>query len=234
MNDLSNSWFLKEPIDYELKTFQLKLYVQSTLNHYKKLELYPRYEEVIKRRLEIEELIFRERTLRKGLKSNMTGINLNNLSILRDESLLSSEYLEVLSQIMEFSLPKLKMLEREGETIEEFMAVDTSIEPVGIESLYKKEGYLLIINGRHTEVPIFRYRSGLLDREKQPVILFTYLKSVIKSVFENYASLKRVLINEFKDLPNPSTFAMISKHEYPLHQAILPLAKKKLIPFICD
>ncbi len=234
MEHLEENWYLKDPIDFELRKYELKAFLQIARTFYRQLNIYPLKGEVSDRKSEIQNLIDLERDLFNRMKSDLIGIDTSKLELIRKKSIKTSAYLDELGRIIEYALPILCDLEKEGEEIEEFVDANSSLETVGLEAIYKLDGYLMISNGNQSEIPVYRFKSGLLDSSKQPIIRFDFLTILSRSVCETFESLKRRMIKLISDFSVPATYLLVSEHQYPLQATLLPVARKKLIPVIID
>ena len=228
MTHLNRNWFLEDPIDFEHKSLLLKAYISDTKSSYRKMELYPRLREVHRHSKELIELVKREREHVESIRSEIVGIDVANLSIKRKSDIVISEEMKQIGRIVEFSLPRLKHLEEEGRELEEYINYETELVTVGLECLYKKEGYMMISAGSSKEIPVYRFNAILLEYEDLPGVRFDYITSFQRSLSNTFENIKRKIINKFRELPNPATYVLLANQKLPVQSALLPVAGYKL------
>jgi hypothetical protein len=133
--------------------------------------------------------------------------------------------------IMEYALPQFKSTLDEGSFIYEFVESKCEISPVGLTSLYAKEGYLFVTQPPETETNIYRYQVTFFEQSKEPMrgIQTEFLETSARSLSNTYENLKLQLIRKYKSLPNPATYLVNSKLKFPYTQTLMPIAKRLLV-----
>ncbi|MCS7073622.1 MAG: hypothetical protein NZ108_04055, partial [Bacteroidia bacterium] len=116
---------------------------------------------------------------------------------------------------------------------ERYETVESQLEliPVGLEPVYKSEGYLFLRFQQHRWLQIYRYTLSIFRKAEEVLrgIHLEWINQIELSIFETYETIKQQLIRFRKDLPLPATYAIECKQEFPIEQTLLPIAKRKLI-----
>ena len=131
-------------------------------------------------------------------------------------------------------MPQIKKQIDEGKSIYDFIEDQMEIEPVGLSAIYQKEGYALVSNGSSKDILVYRYKVDLFQNnlDKYRGIVLKYIAAFRKSLTTTCHRIKLDLIKKFKDLPNPSTWQINSKHDVPLQESLLPISKRLLLRHI--
>ena len=140
------------------------------------------------------------------------------------------QLMQVIEDIINFSLPHFKNCLNEGAEIYEKIAQHIVIEPVGISPLFNQEGYLLVCNSQ-TKIHIYRYKITVFKRAEENYrgINTEYLEVVEKNLVNTFEHIKSQLIKKNRSFPNPATFMAYSKLQCPLNETMLPITKRLLV-----
>lgn len=140
----------------------------------------------------------------------------------------------MIEEILSFAIPSVKDALDEGKDIYEFVESQCEISPVGVCPLYADEGYMLISQPPAKETVIYRYQITVFESadERYRGLNTAKIDKRAKSKFYTFENLKLDLIRQFKELPNPATYAVISNLKLPLESTFLPVAKRLLIKYI--
>jgi len=226
MKTLNPNWFAEGLIDSEYKKYILLAYLQEIEKEYKESKIFPALEnvnETIKCMID-----FREKcnSLSAFFPKKLTGIDESTGSLTYSAQVEDPELLNILNQIIEFSLPKLEEKLEQGKEIFNCVQSMVEIEPIGILPIYKDEGYFLL-NCNQPEIEIYSFRvSQLADDSRYRILETKFLKQVKKSISNTYFNIKERLIAEFKELPNPATYLINSQLNFPKESTLLPVAKR--------
>ena len=141
------------------------------------------------------------------------------------------EVMTVIEEIIAFAIPKMEQALDEGKELYEFVEENMEMNPVGLSPIYLKEGYLFINMDAKPNVSIYRYKLTLFEHvnEKYRGIATRYLGDELCGISRSYENLKVDLTKSFTDLPNPATYLIASKLNFPVNQTILPVAKRMLV-----
>ena len=153
-------------------------------------------------------------------------LEINYRKIIEDDDMMTE-----LESIMDFALPQFKSSLDEGSYIYEYVESRCEIAPVGLTSLYKNEGYLFVAQPPEHETNVYRYQMTLYDQSHHAMrsIQTHHVMAVQRSLVNTYENMKKELIRQFTDLPNPCTYVVTSKLKFPYLQTFMPIAKRLLV-----
>ena len=234
MKTLTENWFIEGRIDLELKQYVFLDYLQSVKKDFDENKLYPTLPDLLFQLKDLEKFQSDFIKLSNNFPKALLGIDFQNSKLVYPDSALKNEYLEIIDQIINFSVPKLKTYIKKGEELLKYIQKDIDIKPIGIIPLYKKEGYLLLtIEGNKI---IFSYKYKILDVFKfdfESKIQTTFIKKFKKlNRNNNYETIKEKLTKEYVGIPNIATYLVETEKDYPIEETVIPLAKDKLMKIL--
>jgi hypothetical protein len=231
MNDLKESWLTDGLIDFEYKKYILLAYLRTVKQAFGKTELYPF----------LSELVLHYRNL-VTLKENKSLINDAFPVELSPESIQKMEFtwnklvdddalMRELESIISFAIPEFRNSLSEGTQIYDYVESNCEIAPVGLTSLYAREGYVLISQPPQRETNVYRYQLTFFEQSNEALrgLHMEYIRTSERSLSNTYEQMKLQLIREFSSLPNPSVYLIHSKLKFPYAQTLMPIAKRLLI-----
>jgi hypothetical protein len=238
MSELKENWLTDGLIDFEYKKYILLAYLSKVRQAFGKTELYPF----------LSDLVFHYRNLvtfkeNKSLINDSFPVELSPESIQKMEltwnKLVEDDALmKELESIISFALPEFKSSLDEGSQIYEYVESNCEISPVGLTSLYAREGYLFVAQPPQKETNVYRYQLTFFEQglpTGQPInesmrgIHMEHVRTTERSLSNTYEQIKLQLIREFSSLPNPSVYLIHSKLRFPYVQTLMPIAKRLLI-----
>ena len=234
MTTLATNWLTEGLIDFEYKKYILMDYLQKVKKKFKVQRIYPFLSQLV---VHYKQLLFLHETkdsLQAKFPKNITGIDLERLQLRYEQAVSTSKHMEEIEHILAYALPEIQAVIEIGKEIHEKVESDVHFFPVGLSSLYKKEGYLMIeVQGRR-EIEIFSYKLNSLyhSKERYVGICMRHIRKEKKRINANFEQLKMRLIRKEKKLAHPATFAASSKQPYPLTEALLPVTKRLLLRHI--
>lgn len=231
MRTLPKNWITEGLIDFEYKKYQLLAYLQEAEREFKAIKLYPVLGDLIEHHRTLNELNSGKTELSKLFPKALNGIDLNNSQLKYEPKVEDDVLMQEISQITSYALPKLKYQIEEGKAIYDFVEEQVEFEPVGIQPIYNREGYILVTRESESDVHAFRYRSNLIQMagEKFRSIAFWLVGVFQKSLFNTLEKLKLQLIKEIKELPNPATWRLHSPHSVPIEETLIPVGKRLVL-----
>lgn len=230
MATLNENWYAEGLQDFEYKRYRLLAYLQKVQEKFARTELYPAFSELIGHYQNL--LNFREskQALESQFPKKLAGLSAEKLQLLY-EAIESDERLAELEDIVDYSLPLLKRHLEDGKEIYEFIAEAIEIDSVGILPLDKREGYFLLRAGNSSVVHAYRYRVTVFEsaQEKYRGLQTSLLESFELSLANTFESIKLELVRRRRDLPNPATFSICSRYQFPPDAALVPVARRKFM-----
>lgn len=234
MEHLKNDWITDGLIDFEYKKYVLLAYLKNVQNAFNRVELYPSMAELVMHYKNLLNLKNGKEELSNKFPKELKGIDKETFKLIYDQLAQNDEKLKEIESIVEYSIPKFKYTLEEGKEIFEFVEENCEFMPIGLIPLYTDEGYLFLNNSSMTNTSVFRYQLTMFEKadEKFRGINMSFMEEYTKRLGESYESIKSKLIKRFVDLPNPATFLIHSKMEFPVDSTLLPVAKRLLVRYV--
>jgi len=234
MKSLSETWFAEGFIDFELKKYTLLAYLQEVNKCFNENKLYPQLADVIFHYNNI--IAFREnkKFLQEHFPKQLTEVNMQKLQLVYERMIEDDELMKELEDIIHYSAGKIKHTIETGAQIYEFVENNITIEPVGLLPLDTNEGYLFLKDGRYNDTVVYQYRLTIFEKhdEKYRGIRTDYVQQWRRTVSNSPENLKRLLIKERKELPNPAVYNIETNLAYPLEETLLPIAKRTFVKYL--
>lgn len=234
MKTLNQNWFFADLMDVEYKKYVLLAYLQDVQHYFNQTKLYPALAELVQHYRNLSNFNSQKQKMYSSFKQEITGVDFEKFKIAYTKVVTDDELMKTLEEVIDFSIPKIKKVLEEGKEIYEFVENEVNMEPVGILPLYQKEGYLLININANLDVKVYEYQVKLFERnfEKYRTVSTTYMDSFKKSIINTTENIKLQMVNRYKKLPNPATFAVNSNYYFPLDETLLQIAKRKIFSLI--
>ena len=234
MKTLPKNWITQGWIDFEYKKYQLLSYLQEAEKEFRSVKVYPTLGDLIDHHRILKELDSGKTELKNLFPKALNGIDLKNAQLQYLPKIQEDQVMEEITQITAFALPKLNKRIEEGRSILDYVESNVTFEPVGIQPVYTEEGYLMITQESDENIHAFRYKSNLvhLAGEKFKNISIWMIGVFRKSLTLTLEKIKLQLIRDFKDLPNPATWRLHSRQNFPIQETILPIGQRLLLPHV--
>ncbi|MEM6523551.1 MAG: hypothetical protein AAGF85_01810 [Bacteroidota bacterium] len=234
MQKLKKDWVTDGLIDAEYKRYILLSYLKSVRKAFGQTELYPSLGELVFHYNNLLQIKKSKSLLSDRFPIGMTGIDKKKLELIYKEMIADDDIMKQLTDIIEYSLPQVKGVLEEGKEIYEFVESHCELLPIGLMPLYVDEGYFFVTMDARRDAEVYRYQVTLFEQPQESYrgIHVQLVDQMKRGVGVTYEGLKRKLINKYKDLPNPATFAIESKYTFPLDATLIPVAKRLLVRYI--
>ncbi|MCE6990237.1 hypothetical protein [Dyadobacter sp. CY323] len=229
MKNLHYNWLTEGTFDFEYKKYVLLAYLQHINSEFTNNRLHPHLPELRKHLNTCTEIKSTKNQIKTSLPKNLTGINLRELKLEYEETHQDDPYMEDLNYILDFAMPRFSKYIVEG--TERFNEVEENVKisPVGIVPLRLQEGYLLFLHTWQPLVSIFQYQLALFNQMRERYLKTWFLETVRIGIGHSVSQVKVDLTRKNKSLPNPATYIVESKYEYPLHETLVPVAEKLIL-----
>lgn len=234
MKTFSDYWFAEGTIDFEYKQYLLLAYLKRVRRKFLVLKLYPMLAQLLRQVHTLQQYQAQKQAFSESMPGKLVGMDPERMALQYDKSYLSSEVLEEIDAIVAYALPRLKAQLDEGTELYDHIEAMSQLAPVGVQPLYKDEGYLLLRPGTGPEVWVYHYtlsafysgQERMRSLKTQPITHFTY------SLANTYQHMKLDLLRQNAQLPNPATYVFESVLEAPLDATLLPIAKRALMRYL--
>ncbi|NWF90003.1 MAG: hypothetical protein HXY50_11150 [Ignavibacteriaceae bacterium] len=232
---LSLESFYSADRDLELNQYHILAGIKDIKNEFKKKKLYPSFSNLLNLTSQLQDIVQQKKDLEIRFAKKIKSFDFKNNKVIFESVENEHTNIDCLFDLIEWSLPQLKNLIEEALVICEYVENNLTIEQVGILPIYKSEGYFIIPNNEISTLQVHKFECSLFtsDDEKyralKTKLLRTYSNDVIRLSLEN---IKRELISEYEELPNPATFKCETELDFPFVETVFPIAKRKLISTI--
>lgn len=234
MDHLSKDWLTQGLIDFEYKKYLLLAYLKTVNESFSKVQLYPFLADLVfhyRNLLAVKEnkTLIRESFPKELSLEEFKKLELSYRQMIEDDAIMSE-----LESIIEFALPQIKDSLQEGTVIYEFVESKCEISPVGVTPLYANEGYLFITQPPENETNVYRYQVSIFENNDEQLrsLNTQFIDRVEKSPANTYENIKLNLIRQFKDLPNPATYLILSRMKFPFSETLMPVVKRLFVKHI--
>lgn len=236
MRTLPKNWITDGLIDFEYKKYQLLAYLKATESEFKAIKLYPALSDLIEHHRTLSELDSGKTQLQSLFPKALNGIDFQNAQLHYQSKVQDGAIMEEIAQITKFALPKLKSQIEEGKTIFDFVEEQIQFEPVGIQPLYNREGYIFLTQEKKSEIHAFRYKSNFIQLagERFRSISLWLIGVFQKTLANTLEKLKLQLVKEIRELPNPATWRLHSSQVFPIEATLIPVGKRLLLRSVTE
>ncbi|MDE0472890.1 MAG: hypothetical protein OXH57_13235 [Ekhidna sp.] len=236
MNTLKHDWLTEGLIDYEYKKYILLAYLKDVKSHFNQSELYPFMADLVFHYRNLVKVKESKELLYDNFPKSLSKTDFKKLQLTYDKIINDDEVMSQIEDILLFALPRLKKTLEEGKELYEFVEENIEMVTIGLTPIYADEGYLLINQDNRADVAIYRYQMTLFEHaeEKYRSLNTYYIRNEVKKINKTYENIKIELTRSYSDLPNPATYAAISKLKFPMESTVLPVAKRMLVRKISE
>ena len=233
---LATNWLTEGLIDFEYKKYILMDYLQKVQKKFNMQKIYPLLSQLVTHYKHLLSLNRTKESLQAQFPKNVVGIDLHQLQLRYQQATLMNEDMEEIEHILAYAISNMRATIEIGKEIHEKVESDIDFFPVGLASLYKKEGYLLLEVQGSGEIKIFSYKLSAIyqSKERYVGVHIRYVAKEKKGVATSFEQVKMKLIRKEKKLAHPAIFAASSKQSYPLKETLLPITQRMLVRHLAD
>lgn len=228
---LSKNWITEHNLDSEHKRYVLLGYLKKVSDKFDQSLLYPHLTDLAKHYSFLKEFL----ELKEGLKLNfprsINGLDWGKMEAQYEEHIKESTMMSAVQEIIDYAIPLMHACLQDGHTIYDFYKEQIVIESIGIAPLYNNEGYLLLLNAGANCTMAYRYNISIYDNPDTPYkkVNTVYIDSYKSSISNTEETIKRRLVKDNSELPNPATYSIKTEVTIPFNETLLPLAKRVLV-----
>ena len=229
MTQLDYNWLTEGIFDFEYKKYVLLAYLQHIEGQFTKDKYFPHLNEL---RLHFDTCVglqHKKQAIKKSFPKNLKGINLKAVKLEYEETISDDPYLSELTGILDFAIPLFSgTLDKGASRISE-IGEHITISPVGIVPLRTEEGYLIFLHSYEKMVSIFQYQLALYNEYRERYLRTVFIDRVRIGIGTTISQVKVDLTRKYQLMPNPATYVVESKYDYPLQETLLPVTKKLML-----
>lgn len=231
MKGLNANWLTEGWIDFEYKQYILLDYLQKVQRSFKRKNLYPVLSDLAFHYQNLLNLKEQKSVISEMVPKKLEKLDLENLKLVYKDINMDDKHMQELGRVVEYAIPLFTRELQNGKELYDSVEDQLEVEQIGLRPLYDKEGYLFITTERLELVYIYQYKlSTLKDKNGKYFALHTQLlREENKSIANHYHQMKLNLLKENSELPNPATFLIVSKEQFPYKSTLLPVAERLLM-----
>jgi len=231
MEQLKVDWLTDGLIDFEYKKYVLLAYLKNVKTHFDDRKLYPFMSDMVFHYENLMIIKNNKTLLYENFPKTISKADFSKLKLTYQKLVEDDDLMQEIESIVEFAMPKFKNALEVGKEIYEFVESNLEIVPVGLTPIYVNEGYLFINQDVSSDVNIYQYQLTFFEQsnEKFRGINTRFIKREERTLANTFEQIKLKLVKKFSELPNPATFAVVSKQFFPLPETLLPVAKRLLV-----
>jgi hypothetical protein len=234
MATLRNDWLTADWIDFEYKKYVLLAYLKGVKKSFDASQLYPVLNELIFHYRNLKQMQENKQLMYDSFPQEISREDFQKLKLRYRKIVEDDELMQVIEEIIQYALPMVHTLLKEGKDLYEFVESRLDLQPIGISPLYLNEGYLFVFHPPHKQTKIFRYQLTLFEHadEQMRGLHTQYVDTVNKLPWISFEQMKLALVKRFADLPNPATYLLDSQLAFPFDETLMPVAKRLLVKHI--
>jgi hypothetical protein len=222
---LGSNWFYRPRLDYELKQYEAMAFEQYLELCLQQAILVPPLREL---RVQIHSVNAFLNEMHAGYyvrDKKIKSVDVQNAQI--NYQVFKDDCLTEVENICSFLLKKINPYKSEFESLQKRAMSEIDVVPVGISPIYCDEGWILLGGKNKTDVFFFKHHK-LVDDEGKGDFKTWFHQSYDNSLTFSPAEIKRELIKQYREFPNPAVYFANSVNTYPVMETYLPVALDKV------
>jgi len=234
MERLDENWLTNGLIDFEYKKYILYAYLTTVKENFNDKKLFPYMSDLIFHYRNLQVVKENKVIIVKKFPTEIEKADFEKLKLHYKKLVGDDEIMKELDSIIDFSSVKIKFCLEEGKEIYDFLENNIEIHTIGLSPLNNDEGYLFLSQKKNADYKLFRYMISVFENsvDRFRAVNFQYLGTFKKLITETFESIKKNLIQKYRELPNPATFLMQSEVEIPYEETYIPMAKRMLVKYV--
>lgn len=228
---LPNDWLTGGLLDAEYKQYILLAWLKRWEREFRDVRIYPGLGHLTEAHRDLKTFQKEQRNWSKALQGPLQGLDFASRRLIYKHFNAHPELQAYLDELLAFSLPQIEKALATGRNLYDIVEEHLDLEPIGIQPLYRDEGYLFVYDEDQGAVNNYRYAKSriLLNGEQHVQLALNPVEQLKKSWTETFEQMKVRLTRQFPEWPNPAVFLARVSYSFPLQQTTLPVAKRRLI-----
>jgi hypothetical protein len=222
---LPDNWLVIDPQDFEHKQYLLLDFLKKGDLEFKEFKLYPYLGEAIKHYTNLIHFKNNKEKLKSSFPKELIGIDFESMTLVYQELLDIPNDLDLVDDLVDYSLPKLNRLIKIGVGLYDKIENDINMVEFGV-GLNQDCGYLFLNN---SDILVYQYElSKIKDHTGSSILKTKLTKTYPKSNASTYTAIKDD-ITRHSEWVKPTTYIVDCELDYPINEAVLPIVKRGLI-----
>lgn len=236
MQSLNPNWFVEGHIDLEYQQYRLLAYLQAVRDRFAAHRLYPDLADLVQHLRHLEAFQQHKSLLFGQFPQRLLGLDMERLQVVYEQTLADDELMRTIDEVVAYALPQIRQSVEQGREIYDKVEDGLTLEPVGLQPLYKQEGYLLLRIMPSPSTQVFRYSVSQFwqGNERLGGIQTQYVTTFTWGLGNHYSHMKSALIRHDPELPNPATFVVEAERAAPLIPTLLPITRRRLLRLLAQ
>jgi len=236
MKELSKDWLTEGLIDFEYKKYYLLAYLKDVKSSFGELKMFPFLSDLVFHYRNLLSLKKDKHLIFSSFPKSISKADFEKLELSYRKIIEDDEIMHEIEEIVDFAVPRVEEVLKEGKNIYEYIESNFEISSVGLSPLYVDEGYMFVHIDPRQETYVHKYSITVFENsdEKYRGITTQWIETFKKSLFETFEKKKIELMNRFTSFPNPATYLILSKGGFPFESTLMPIAKRLLIRHIAS
>lgn len=229
---LSLDLFTKVHSDFETRQYLVLAELKKISSDFQCNKIYPHLNHLVELYNTLTDIKTRLEDLRSEFPKRIKKIDFVNQEIEHEVVFVDGSDLNLVEELIEWSLPYLKAKIEEGKALYEFVNEEIKLEEVGILPSYLDEGYFFVPDNELSKLMLFQYEVSIFQsaQDQYRSLKTRFLKSLKQGqAHRSPNSIKLDLISKYKKLPNPATYSFQTDLSFPFHETVFPVVKRKLL-----
>lgn len=218
--------------DLEARQYQVLAALKSISKDFQQNRIYPHISHLVDIYRTLGDISNRLKDLRNKFPKRIKKIDFVNQEIEHEVVFVDGSDVQQVEEFIEWALPYIKAKIEEGKAIYEFVNDEIVLEEVGIMPTYTDEGYFFVPDNNGSKLLLFQYEVSIFKsaKDKYRSLKTDFLKALEQGhTLLSPNSIKLDLIDQYKKLPNPATYAFQTELDFPFNETIFPVVKRKLL-----
>jgi len=229
MEKLPKDWLTQGWVDFEHKKYVILAYLQQVQQNFTSHKLFPDLPELRAHCYETQQLQQSKGQINAAFPKNLSGIDGAKRQLTYQPTHQDDAFLTEIDHILGYALPLFQQTLARGQNQYADIEAQITFLPVGIVPLHLQDGYLFIYRARLHQTDVYQYQIRLFENQVERSVHTTYLQTIHKSAATTFEGLKLSLVRQRRELPNPATYLVESPGNYPVQEALLPIAKRLIV-----
>jgi len=231
---LPKDWLTSGLLDAEYKQYLLLAWLKHWEREFRDVKIYPALGHLTEAHRDLKSFQKEQKNWRKALQGPLQGLDFASRKLIYQHFNTHPELQKYLDELLAFSLPQIEKSIATGRNLYEIVEEHLELEPIGIQPLYRDEGYLFVFDEDQNQVNNYRYTKSriILNGERHVQLSLNPIEQLKKSWTETFEQMKLRLARQFPEWPNPAVFLARVSYSFPLQQTTLPVAKRRLVRFL--
>ncbi len=219
--------------DFEKRQYYVLGSLKQVREEFQQNRLYPHLAELIQLSTNLQKILNGFDSVEKNGPKKLKSIDLKEKKVEFESVLPDQLDLTAVKEFITWAQPLITEAIEEGISIYEFVEENLNMDLVGIQPTYIDEGYFFLPNHDSGALQLFRYEMSIYVNadERFRSLKTTLIKTMNDGLMaqKSPGTIKLDLIREYRDLPNPATYAFHTPLEFSFSSTLFPVAKRKLL-----